>query len=231
MKRKRIVINIDQQGDGARSGKRSRGWTLPLLIVALVLLFIVGAIGVGGYVWWRRYQGRPAYSLALLVDASQRNDTPTIDGLLDTEKITLDFVGQVRQRITGSLLNSVTSNQIDSTIASLTPKLKETVHDEFLQELHRLTEPAAGKPFFLVALVINQFAEIKEENARAQINVRSEQIQLTMQQEGDRWRVIAVQDDKLAKLVADAVMKNLPAKGGQVDEIRKQLEKFMNPEK
>jgi hypothetical protein len=49
-----------------------------------------------------------------------------------------------------------------------------------------------------------------------------------MQPEGNRWRVIAVQDDKLAKEIADGVMKNLPARGGAQlqDEIRKQMEKM-----
>jgi hypothetical protein len=234
MKRKRIVINLDEAQAAGGGRKRSGGFLLPLLIIAVVLLVIIGAIGMGGYIWWHHYQSSPAYSLALLVDASQRNDTATIDPLLDTDKVTNDFVAQVREKTPGSLLNSIASSQVDSTIASLTPKLKETVHDEFLQELHRLTEPAAGKPFILVALVIGQFADVKAEgdSGRAQINVRGEQIQLTMQKNGNHWQVIAAKDDRLAKLIADAIMKNLPTKNGQAqDEIRKQLDRFLNPEK
>jgi hypothetical protein len=239
MKRKRIVINLDEAPAGGaapyRSGKRlGGGFLLPLLVIAVVLLVIIAAVGVGGYVWWHHYQSSPAYSLALLVDASQRNDTATIDTLLDTDKVTEDFVSQVRERTTGSLLNSINSSQIDSTIATLMPKLKPTVHEEFLQELHRLTEPAAGKPFILVALVIGQFADVKEEgdSGRAQVNIRGEQIQLTMQKNGEHWQVIAAKDDRLAKLIADAILKNLPTKNGQIpDDIRKQLDRFLNPEK
>ena len=143
-------------------------------------------------------------------------------------------MAQVRQRTAGSALNSLWSAQVDSALPSLTPKLRETVHDEIVKELQRLTEPAAGKPLILVALVIGRFADIKQENntAHAQVNIQDEQLRLTMQSEGERWRITAVQDDKLAQEVADDVMRNLPAKGAQLpDEIRKRLEKLRNQEK
>lgn len=230
-KRNRIVINLEEPGIPARgrtgSGRSRIGRVL--LIIAVVLLVLVGGVVAAGYFWWRNFQSTPAYTLAVLADASQRKDTATIDSILDTEKITDDFVAQVRQRTAGSVLNSLWSSQADSALPSITPKLRETVHDEMVKELERLTQPAAGKPLFLVALVIGRFADIKQENntAHAQVNVQNEQVRLTMQSEAGRWRVTAVQDDKLAKEVADGVMRNLPAKGGEMqDEIRKQLEKF-----
>jgi len=237
MKRNRIVINLGQaqQQGGARRGVagESRGglrWIL-LLIAMLLIMFVVGVAG-GGYLWWRHYQSSPAYSLALLVDASQRNDTAAVDGLLDTDKVTADFISQVRQRFSGSLLNSRSSDQIDSAISTLTPKLRETVHDQFLQELHRLTEPAAGKPFFIIALGIGQFADIKQENnlAQVKVNVRDDHLELTMQPDADHWRIIAVKDDKMAQLIADNVRKNLPAgRNGWQDEVHKQMERFLKP--
>ena len=197
----------------------------------LLIMFVVGVAG-GGYLWWHHYQSSPAYSLALLVDSSQRNDTAAVDGLLDTDKVTADFVSQVRQRFSGSLLNSRSSDQIDSAISTLTPKLRETVQNQFLQELHRLTEPAAGKPFFIIALGIGQFADIKQENnlALVKVNVRDNHLELTMQPDADHWRIIAVKDDKMAQLIADNVMKNLPpGRNGLQDEVRKQMERFLKP--
>src|SRR5205823_14535941 len=67
-----------------------------------------------------------------------RNDTAVVDGLLDTDKVTADLVAQIRLRLSGSLLNSRFSDQIDSAISTRTPRLRDTVHDQFLQELHRL---------------------------------------------------------------------------------------------
>ena len=237
MKRNRIVINLGQtqQQGGARRGVagESRGglrWIL-LLIAVLLIMFVVGVAG-GGYLWWRHYQSSPAYSLALLVDASQRNDTAAVDGLLDTDKVTADFISQVRQRFSGSLLNSRSSDQIDSAISTLTPKLRETVQNQFLQELHRLTEPAAGKPFFIIALGIGQFTDIKQENnlAQVKVNVRDDHLELTMQPNADRWRIVAVKDGKMAQLIADNVMKHLPpGHNGLQDEVRKQMERFLKP--
>ena len=232
MKRNRIVINLDQAPPGS-TGKRGtrRGLARTLIIVAVVLLLLVGGIVGGGYAWWRHYQNGPAYSLALLADASQRNDTATVDNLLDNDKVTEDFVAQVRQRATGSFLSSISSTwsaQTDSAMQTLTPKLKQTVHDSFVNELKRLTEPAAGKPFILVALAINSFADIKQENnvAHAAVNIKDEHLQLTMQQDGGRWRITAVQDDKLAQQIADGVKQNLPSTGSRIqEEINKQWNK------
>jgi hypothetical protein len=46
--------------------------------------------------------------------------------------------------------------------------------------------------------------------------------------QGDRWRVIAVQDDKLAKMIAQAMIGNLPSNGSHVqDELQRQLDKLI----
>jgi hypothetical protein len=235
MKRSRIVINFDKLRDGTRrgfAGKKSRGGLgKPLLIIAVVLLLIVAGVVGGGYLWWRHYQNSPAYSLAILADAAQRNDTATIDSILDTDKVTDDFVSQVRQRATGSAssaIGSVWPTQADSATSSLSPKLKQTVHDELVKELQRLSEQAAGKPFILVALAITRFADIKEENnvAHATVNIKDEHLQLTMQPASSpgRWRITAVQDDKLATVISDSVKRNL-SPGALQDEIQKQLDK------
>jgi hypothetical protein len=243
MKRNRIVINLDESrsGGGTRrgfAGKKTRGGLgKPLLIIALVMLLIAAGVVGGGYLWWRHYQNSPAYSLAILADAAQRNDTATIDSILDTDKVTDDFVSQVRQRATGSAssaIGSVWPTQADSATASLSPKLKQTVHDELVKELQRLSAQAAGKPFILVALAITRFADIKEENnvAHATVNIKDEHLQLTMQPATPpgRWRITAVQDDKLATVIADSVKRNL-SPGALHDEIQNQLDKLKKPAK
>jgi uncharacterized membrane protein len=235
MKRNRIVINFDAlRGTQGKKGSRG-GLGRLLMIIALVLLLLCGGVAGGGYLWWRHFQNSPAYSLAILADAAQRNDTATIDSMLDTDKVTDDFVSQVRQRATGSAssaIGSVWPTQADSATASLSPKLKQTVHDELVKELHRLTEQAAGKPFILVALVISRFADIKEENnvAHATVNIKDEHIQLTMQPATTpgRWRITAVQDDKLTTVIADSVKRNM-SPGALQDAVQKQMDKLKKP--
>src|SRR3989442_15955136 len=127
MKRNRIVINLDQAPGSKGKRRARRGLVRPLIIIAMVLLLLAGGVVGGGYAWWRHYQNGPAYSLALLADAAQRNDTATVDSLFDTDKVTEDFVAQVRQRTAGSFLSSI-SSQTDSALQTLTPGLKQTVH-------------------------------------------------------------------------------------------------------
>ena len=232
LRRNRIVIDFAKATAVASRARQGGGALRILIVIVVVLVLIFGGVLGGAYFWWRSYQKGPAYSLALLVDAAQRNDRAAIDTVLDNDKVTEDFVSQVRQRTSGSFsaaVNSLFSNQADSIASNLSPKLKETLHDQIIQEVRRISEPAAGKPFFLVALFIPRFVDIKQENevAHAVVNVKDERIQLTMNAAEARWRVVTIQDDKLAQLVADGIKKNLSTSGTQIqDEIRKQLEKI-----
>ena len=229
MKRNRIVINLDQSQPRAARGDQSRGgFGRVFLFIAIILVLVVGGLAVGGYFWWRHYQSGPAYSLALLADAAQRNDNATVDGILDTDKIAADFISQIRQRVpASSSAASLFPSQLDPVENSLSAKLKDTVHEQLMKELQDVSSVAQGKPFIVVALGVPYFADIKPENDTAQVavHVKDQQIKLTMQAEGERWRITAVQDEKLAKMISDAVVRSMPANGSEVqDSIRKQIE-------
>lgn len=230
LRRNRIVIDLDkaradEQGR-ARARRSGRAGRILKLIALLLVAIIIGA-AVGGYFWWRNYQTKPAYSLALLVDAAQRNDGAEVDRLLDMDKITTDFVSQVKARVPGSSLLPAQAEQ------TLTPKLKPTVRDELIKELQRLTEQAKGKPFPLVALAVPYFVEIKQDGnaAIAEMKLQDQQIKLTMQPDAaGHWQTVAIQDDKLAELIADSVKKNLPKSPAQwQDALEKQLKGLSLP--
>ena len=227
MKRNRIVINFDEKPAGGRSRRSGGGFLRPLLIIAIILLVVVGGLGVGGYFWWRHYQGGPGYSLALLVDGAQRNDAGVVDSILDTDKISNDFVTQVRQKMPGA--DPSLWPAVDSVTNSVSTKLKDTVREQLMKELRDLTDVAAAKPFIIVALAVPRFVDIKQQDktAQATARIKEQEIQLTMQSAGDRWRVVAVKDDKLATMVADSLIHSVPANGPQLqDAIKRQLDKL-----
>lgn len=235
LRRNRIVIDLDkaradQQGR-ARARRSGRAGRI-LGIIAVMLVLVVIGVAAGGYFWWRHYQSSPPYSLALLADAAQRNDGATVDSVLDTEKITADFVSQVRQKLpASSSAASLLPSQLDSVKDSVSAKLKETVHEQLMKELQELSSVAQGKPFFVVAIAIPYFADIKQADNTAQVtvNIKEQQIKLTMQPAGERWRITAVQDEKLAKMVADALIRSVPTNGPQLqDSIQRQLDKIQN---
>jgi hypothetical protein len=234
MKRNRIVINFDDPavasgGSAApRRRKSRRGIVTVLGVIAILLVLIVGGLAAGGYFWWRHYQTSPAYALAVLVDATHRNDKQTIDSVLDTDKIATEFVSQIRARVSPA---TVWAAQIDLAKMPSSAKVKETLHDQLVKEIQRLTDVAADKPFFVIALAVPRFADIKQEGntAHATVTLKDEQIQLTMVADNGRWRVIAVKDDKLARMIAEAMMANFPVNGGRIqDELQRQLNNLPN---
>src|SRR5215471_3870270 len=230
MKRNRIVINFDNQarsGFGSGSSRRRRRFAGVLLAIAIILVVIVAGIAGGAFLWWRHYQSSPAYSLALLVDAIQRNDKPAIDEVLDTDKIANDFVSQIRAHVPAS---SLWVGQVDYA-KMMSPKVRDALHDQLIKQVQQLTDAAAGKPFVIVALAVPHFADIKQDNdsAHVSINLKDEQRELQMVAAGDKWRITTVRDDKLAKMIAQAMLSNLPANGTHIqDELQRQLNNLPN---
>ena len=232
----RIVIDLNRP-PGARPIRRggcgsSRAGRI-LAVMGIILVVVIIGVLAGGYFWWQSYKAKPSYTLALLVDAAQRNDKPEMDRILNMDKIAENFVTEVRARVTGSsLLNSVLPSQVDQTVASITPKLKETLQEVLPQEIQRVSEPAKGKPFILIALGVPYLADIKQNGATAtaDLKFKNELIQLTMQQEGEAWRIVSIKDDRLATIIADAAKKGMTQRGSQLpDEVNRQLKNLQLP--
>lgn len=227
-KRNRIVIDLNQPpppGSG-RQGKRSGRAGRILALIGIVLVVLLIGVTVGGFLGWQYLKSQPAYTLALLVDAAQRDDRPEMDRLLDYDKVSEAFVADVRSKVTGSsILNNLVPSQLDQIVANITPK-KETLREVLPPEIRRVTEPAKGKPVFIVALGVPYFATINKNGANATVDLKfkDEQIQLTMQQAENGWRIVSIRDDRLTTIIADAAKKGLSNRGSQMqDEIIKRL--------
>ena len=234
-KRNRIVIDLSQPPPpgSVRHRKRSGRAGRILAIIGIILAILIVGVVVGGFLWWQHLKSQPAYTLALLVDAAQRDDRPELDRILDLDKISESFVSDVRSRVTGtSILNSLVPSQIDQIVANITPKLKETLREVLPTEIRRVTEPAKGKPVFLIALSVPYFATVNKNGATATVALKfkAEQIQLTMQQAENGWRVVSIRDDRLTTIFAEAAKKGLSQRGGQLqDEIMRRLRDTQSP--
>jgi len=232
-KRNRIVIDLNQppppggfrrRGPG---GKRSGRVGRVLALIGVLLLIVIVAIVAGGFFWWQHYKSGPSYALAVLVDASQRNDSQQVDRALDIDKITEGCVADVRSKLTGSsLLNNMLPSQVDQIASNITPKLKETLREVLPSEIQRVSAPAKGKPFVLIALSVPYFATIRQAGVNANIDLKfkDEQIQLTMLQTGDGWRITSIKDDRLTTIIAEAAKNGASQRGEQFqDEIKRRL--------
>ena len=234
LRRNRIVIDLNQPHAGPRAARpgRSRAGRV-LLVIGIVLAAIVIGVATGAYFWWQNYKARPSYTLALLVDAAQRNDNQEIDRILDMDKIAESFVGEVRSRLTGSsILNSLLPSQVDQMVATITPKLKQTLREVLPGEIQRVSAPAKGKPFILIALGVPYLVKVKEDGATATFDLKlnEEQIQVTMQKSENSWRIVSIKDDRLANIIADAAKKGVTERGaGLQDEIQRRLKDWKIP--
>jgi hypothetical protein len=240
-KRSRIVVNLDsagaqqgQQGQQAYQGqplyndvkRRRKKW--PLVLGSILLLLVVG-----GFVFWQFYKTRPAYSLALLVDAAQRNDPAAFDGVVDTGKVLQSFAPQVVDEATGRLGTALTPamrQRIETLVPTLIPNVAENVRGEVMKQVREITARAEGKPFFLIALIIPYIVDIKQEGDTAIIKAKEagRNLELTMQRTPEkRWKVVAVKDETLAKRIVDDIAGYLPAigGGGLENQIRNEIDK------
>lgn len=238
-KRSRIVVNLDraqeqmhpspqyqqpgQQFSGG--GRKRRKW--PYVLGGILLLLIIG-----GVIFWQVYKTRPSYSLALLVDAAQRNDAAAFDNVVDTNRVVQSFAPQVIDEATGRLGTALTPamrQRIETLVPTLIPNVTENLRGEVMNQIREVTARAEGKPFFIIALSVPFIVDVKQEGDSAVVKAQrgERNLELTMQRTPEkRWKVVAFKDDKLAKRIVDDIARFLPAIGGDLEnDIRTEIDK------
>ena len=186
--------------------------------MTVAVLIGVAAIAVVGFFWWRHYQSTPDYTLTLLVDASQRNDTGEFQKLIDDQEIAKNMLATVSQKAAGRYgfaLNNTIQQRIDSVMPSLLPRLQQTIHDEVVQELKVLASKSEPRPFIFLAVTVPSFIKVKADGdtASAIATMSDRTIELGMRRDSNRWKVIEYKDDVVVQRIVDSVMKELPAIG------------------
>ena len=221
--RKRIVINLDQQGQAGSgspgyNSKRRRRWPKVLATLFVLVVLAIAALAIGGFFWWRNFQTSPEYSLALIVDAAQKNDMVALQKQIDDEAIANSLITEVSQKATsryGLAMNAGLQQQIDTMIPTLLPRLKDTIQSEVAKEIKEFASKSEPKPFILVALAIPRLVTITKEgdNAKVTAPLPDRSVELGMTRAGDIWKVTGFKDDEFTQRVVDSVMKDLPAIG------------------
>lgn len=217
-RKSRIVIDVARaqaEASARRGGSGSRHRRV-LSIAALSAAGLVLVALVGGYAWWQGYKKGPAYSLALLVDAAQREDMQGVESLVDSDRVAQGFIPQVIERLTvgGGPVPTLPRGVVTAALPQLLPRVRETMREEMARAVKSFAEGAGGeKPFVLLALGVPRVAEIKEEGDGAQVSFKSGErpVELSMQRDGERWKVVAVKDEEMAAGIASRLASSLPA--------------------
>lgn len=201
-------------------------WKWRLLFLILCGLLIV--ISAGLFFWWQHYQTTPAYTLALLVDAAQRDDAAAFDRVVDMDRVVDNFIPQIVQT-TGGFPDGVAAT-LRTPLQSIAPgvmaTVKQTVNAETRKQISEVARPLTTRPFLLMAVAIPFTTDIREKDdrAKATINAGDHQVELLMErQDGGHWRVTSLRDNALAVRIVTNILKDLPARGLD-GEMRKQAE-------
>ncbi|HEV8426906.1 MAG TPA: hypothetical protein VGQ41_03265 [Pyrinomonadaceae bacterium] len=217
--RQRIVINVEgPKTEGAKSVRKRRRWPRVLAILALMVLLVVVVAAAGGFLLLRRYQSTPTYTLALILDAAQRNDVAEFQKRIDDEEIAKNMVASVSQKAAaryGYALNSSIQQQIDTSIPALLPRMKQAVQDELLQVMKTFAAAPEQRSFVSLVGAVQSLMTVTAEgdSAKATGKIAGHNIELSMRRDADRWKVIDVKDEVIVQHVVDNVMKDLPAIG------------------
>lgn len=219
--RQRIVINLDGPAGEATQRtrtKKRRRWPRVLGILVLVVSVFVVVAAVGGFLLWRRYQSSPTYALALMFDAAQRNDVAEFEKRIAEEEIAKNMTAAVSQKAAaryGVALNSSIQQKIDSAMPSLLPRVKQSVHDEFLNAMQAFAASTEKRSFISIAGAVQSLMTVTTngDSAKATGKMAGNDIELGMRRDADGWKIIDVKDDRLVQRVVDSVMKEMPAIG------------------
>lgn len=216
----RIVIDVERAQAEARAskgrrfvgGRAGRALSITTLVIAGLVLVLL----VGSYAWWQSYKKSPAYSLALLVDAAQRDDMATVESLIDADKIAEGFIPQVIEKLAGANSNvpPAARAQLTNALPQLLPRVREGVRDQMAASMKALSKNTSGRmPFALTALGMRTAADVREQGDMAAVTVKAgdRPIELTMGRNGERWKVVTLKDDQLAADISARLASSVPA--------------------
>lgn len=210
---------------------KKRGVFLMILKIVgalLILFLIVGA--VGGYFYWQSLKKTPQYSLALLVDAARRGDQKAIDDLVNTDAVVDDFMPQVTDRaveLYGRGLAPSTIQKMAQVAAPLMPAIKQRARGEVPNLIREKTKSFESIPFWAIAVGAQKYLDITQESDRAFVKskIQERPLEVVMKRNGDRWQIVAVKDEVLARKIAEKIGQDLivGAKNGTVKKTGEQL--------
>jgi len=184
-------------------------------ILALVIFAVALVAAAGGYFWWRHFKTTPVYALAVIIDAAQSNDGPTVDRLTNADKIASDLAAQMVTKVS-SQLGFVPGSGVLLQAYTLPPSvlqtLKQTVRDRINTEIKDFSAQSAPKPFIVLALTLPSFVKVTstDNTARMTATVRGQPVELTMEKDAGVWKVVGIKDDTFVTKLVSELLNNIP---------------------
>lgn len=188
----------------------------------VVVLALASVLCIAAFIYWQTLKSTPQYSLALIIDAARNDDDQAIAELVDTDSVVETTVPHVIEKAVELYGRGLPDDVIDKAkIAALPlmPTIKRRARDELPDLIRRETERFGNVPFPLFVLGADRYLDIQIKGEFAIIRAKNSDrtTELAMARNGDRWRIVAVRDDKLATQIAQRIGQEIIAiamKGG-----------------
>lgn len=203
------VKDAPQFGDYQKPVKRSTfSRVLRYVGIFLLITLVIGAIG--GYLYWQNLKTTPQYSLALLIDAARRDNQQAVNELVDTDAVVEDFLPQIIDKaveLYGRGLPPQTISRVAQVAAPIMPAVKQRARGEIPNLIREKTQKFESVPFWAIALGADQFVEITQngDTATVQSKVENRPLELELKRNGDRWQVVGLKDEALARRIAEKI--------------------------
>ncbi|HEX7955754.1 MAG TPA: hypothetical protein VF508_02365, partial [Pyrinomonadaceae bacterium] len=199
--------------------KRARRFGRAGRLLSLTGIVVVGVglvLLVAAYAWWQSFKTSPPYSVALLLDAAQRDDMPGVESLIDADQIAQGFVPQVFENLAGagSALPPQARASLNTALSAQLPRVRETMREEIARALKSLPQGEASRlPFFARAIGVRQATTTttRGDAATVALNAGERPVELSMRRDGERWKVVTVKDPQLASEIATRLAASIPA--------------------
>ena len=181
-----------------------------LVIGAVVILVLAVGVAVGGAIYWQHLKGTPQYSLAMLVDAAQRNDQAAVTMLVDSDAVVEGLLPQVVEKaveIYGRGQPDIVIQHAMLVAQPLMPAAKQKARAELPGLIRRETSKFGDVSFPLMVLGASRYLEIRLDGEKAFVKRkgREQNLEVTMVRDGDRWKVTAVRDEQMAAEIAKRI--------------------------
>jgi hypothetical protein len=180
---------------------------------------LIAAVAAGGvYFWWQSYKTTPAYSLALLMDASQHKDTPAVEQIIDANQIIDNLAPRISQKAVaryGATLNSAKRKRIEAMVPAFLPKVKEGAGAVLAKWVEESFANSERKPFVVLALGLPYLVNITPDGDTAKVMaaVNDRKVEFVMQRNGERWKIVGINDDAVVDRIVDDIISEFPAIG------------------
>ena len=182
----------------------------PFIIAAVVALSILLIAGVGGLLYYQSLKQTPQYSLALLVDAAKRDDTQTVNELIDIDAVVEDFVPQIMTRaieLFGRGMPVGVVQKAAKLAEPIMPAIKDRVRAQLALVIRDRTERFGRVPFVVMVFGADRYLDFEVTGDTAIVKSKSGErpFQMKMRRSGDRWQIVGVRDDQLATDIARTI--------------------------